>query len=440
MLNKIKVLVVFIFFSFIFTSCDSNLTGDNLLTSPKLPVEIEEVKTIIGENLPSNMEFINPIVAENNNSIQFVDLDNDDRDEVLVFYKVSGDEYPVRISVLTKKNDYEWIINNTIKGVGYDVNKVVYMDMDMDGTKEIIVGWQGGTILNKGLSIYSYLNGDISEVYEDTYTEFDVSDYTNDGTKELIVVKLNRNEGISTVYLYDYYNKNIVFLDETDMDGYINAYYSINSGKASKNITGLFLDASVGAHSAFTDLIIYKNNELKNVFYDENFSSTSKTFKAYPRKSKDIDKDGIIEIPILIAPKGFENFSMADTPWFTMWYKWDGKSGLIKSTESYSDYINGFEFIFPFDWKEKITLKFENKNRTKILFLTSDEKQIPVFEILVLSSDEYEREINNVQDFEKVKATFKKVYLFKRYIKDKGSDFYLSKEEFESLLNLAGDE
>ncbi|BEP28089.1 hypothetical protein [Helicovermis profundi] len=434
-----KIFMLLILFSSILTvGCSNNLEGDSLLLAPKLPIEVEEVKSILSENFSKELDLINPIIGESNNSIQFVDLDNDGKDEVLVFHKVKDDKFPVRIAILTKISDTEWIVNNTIKGIGYDVNKIVYSDMDNDGIKEIIVGWQGGTILNKGLSIYSYSKGDISETYEDTYTEFDVKDFTSDGTKELMIIKLNRSEGVSKAFLYDYKNSAVSFIDETLMDGYINNYYHVTSGNAYNGLNGMFLDASVGAHSAFTDLLVYQNGELKNIFYDENWSSTNTTFKAYPRKSKDIDSDGTIEIPILIAPKGYENASMSDTPWLTVWYKWDGKKDLIRSNESYQDFKHGFEFVFPNDWDKHVTLEFARKNNSLIKFTLDDDEKTQILDILILSSEEYEsmKEKPEIKLYKKIKTTFKKVYLLRQYIYDNSNKYYLDEDRFKELLKI----
>lgn len=402
---------------FLFSGCVPTQEENSLLKVPSLPDELQEVRDVIDQKFDKELELISPISGENNNSIQFNDLDNDGINEVMVFHKVSGDPHPIRISVLSKNGENSWIVNNTIKGSGYDINKVVYSDMDDDGRKEIIVGWQFGTVLEKGLTIYEYNKGEISEIFETSYTEFSVADFTSDGTSELITIRLNRNDGDSTAYLYEYKNKLINIIDEAKMDGYINGYYASVTGKASGDKIGFFLDASLGAHSAFTDLLVYNNGKLSNVFYNNKWNVTDMTYKAYPIKSRDINMDGIIEIPILRSPLGYDYSSLSDTPWITGWYNWDGEKGLKFLKNSYSNVNFGFEYIFPSHWDDNITIAIKSEEFDIVSFKEyskNDSKEI--FSIMTISSDKYElmREELMADGYVKFNNTLKNTYLYKK--------------------------
>lgn len=415
-----KVIIIILTLGLVFlTGCMPAKEGNTLLKSPSLPLELKEVKDVIDKKFESNLELISPISGENSNSIQFNDLDNDGVDEVMVFHKVLEDTQPIKITVLTRNGDNSWIVNNTIKGAGYDINKVVYSDMDKDGRKEIVVGWQYGTILDKGLTVYEYNKGEISEIFQTSYTEFAVDDFTSDGTSELITVRLNKSEGIAKAYLYDYKNKLINFIDETDMDGYINGYYSIKTGKAAEGKIGFFIDASLGAHSAFTDLLVYNRGELINVFYNEKWNVTNMTYKSYPIKCKDIDDDGIIEIPILRAPPGYTNASMSDTPWITGWFKWDGEYGLRFSSNSYSNLDYGFEFTFPKNWDDNITIDTSSETSEIISFKEYNKNESKeIFNIMRLTSEEYELDNEKLHNdgYIKFNNTFRNVYLYKKNV------------------------
>lgn len=415
--KKALTFLLFVLNLMLLSACIPTQEGNTLLKSPSLPLELKEVKEVIDKKFESELELISPISGENSNSIQFIDLDNDGVDEVMVLHKVVNDTYPIKITVLTRNGEKSWIVNNTIKGAGYDINKVVYSDMDNDGRKEIIVGWQFGTILDKGLTVYEYNKGEISEIFQTSYTEFALDDFTSDGTSEIITVRLNRNEGVATAYLYDYKNKVINFIDETSMDGYINGYYSVKTGEAYDGKVGFFVDASLGAHSAFTDLLVYNRGELINVFYNEKWNVTNMTYKSYPIKSKDLDGDGIIEIPILRAPIGYSDSSMSETPWITGWFKWDGEEGLKFSKNSYSNVDFGFEFIFPSKWDDKITIDVSGENSEKFSFKEySESGSHEIFEILAIPSDEYEVDKETIIDMGYIKfsSTFRNVYLYRK--------------------------
>ncbi|MGB3367539.1 MAG: VCBS repeat-containing protein [Acidaminobacteraceae bacterium] len=401
------------------SGCVTTQEDSSLLKVPSLPSELQEVRNVIDQKFDENLELISPTSGENNNSIQFNDLDNDGINEVMVFHKVATDTQPIKISVLSRNGENSWIVNNTIKGSGYDVNKVVYSDMDNDGRKEIIVGWQFGTVLEKGLTVYEYNKGEISEIFQTSYTEFTVDDFTSDGTSELVTIRLNRNEGNSTALLYEYKNKLINIIDETDMDGYINGYYAIKTGKAMDGKIGFFLDASLGAHSAFTDLLVYNHGELVNVFYNDKWNVTDMTYKAYPIKSRDIDEDGIIEIPILRSPLGYSYSSLSETPWITGWFKWDGENGIEFSNNSYSNVNFGFEYIFPKQWDDNITIEIIGKNLDTISFKEySKNGSKEIFSIMTITSEEYaiEKDKLSSKGYVKFNNTFKNVYLYKKNV------------------------
>lgn len=99
-----------------------------------------------------------------------------------------------------------------------------------------------------------------------------------------------------------------------------------------------------------------------------------------------MDGDGIIEIPLLRSPLGYEGSSMAETEWITTWYKWDGNSGLIFNSESYANGRLGFEFHFPFRWKQNITVGIarDQLNHVTLYHVDSYSKdQTPVVEFVV---------------------------------------------------------
>ncbi len=382
-MNRIRMLILCMALAVMTTGCiGMNTSVQDLLSPPELPVQLEEIRQVLDARYEEELEYINPIKGKNTNATQFVDLNQDGTDEVLIFHKLESATDPLRVTVLYKMES-GWHVDESIHGIGFDISQVEYSDLDNDGNMEILVGWQGGNTTNKGLSVYSFNDGNITSEFETSYTEFAVGDLTANGKLELIIIELDRTEGVSMATIYD---ANYTYLDEVQMEGFINGYYNTVVGMASSDKLGFFIDASTGAHSAFTDLLVYEDGQLTNVFYDPKWRRVDKTYKAYPAKSADVDSDGIVEIPLLRSPFGYEGSSMAETEWITTWYKWDGNTGLIFSSESYTNGRLGFEFHFPFKWKQNMTvgLSGDELNHVTLYYVDSYSKhQTPIIDFVV---------------------------------------------------------
>lgn len=416
-MKRLKLFVVVMLAAVLTTGCiGMNTSVQGLLKPPKLPVQLEEIRQILDARYENELVYINPVKGENTNATQFVDIDGDGKEEVLIFHRVERDTEPLRITLLYQ-TETGWAINETIRGIGFDISRVEYSDLDADGIKEILIGWQGGNTTKKGLSIYKYDKGEIVKAFDTSYTEFAYGDLTGNGEMELVVIELDRTEGISMATLYD---SHFGYMDETQMEGYINGYYNIVVGHASEDQIGVFIDASTGAHSAFTDLLIFKNGELQNVFYDTKWRRFDKTYKAYPAQTKDVDGDGIVEIPLLRSPLGYEGSSMAETEWITTWYKWDGRNGLIFSSESYTNGRLGLEFHFPFKWKQNMTvgLSGDELNHVTLYYVDAYSKdQIPVIDFLVADRIQVESGMADYisEGYFELTKTLDRVYYAKNY-------------------------
>lgn len=396
----------------LFTGCELSDSNENLMKPPKLAIKQEEVKKLLEDILDSEADLINPKNGENTNAIQFVDLDKDNKEEVLVFYILENDTNPLRGLILKKENE-DWKIDEGIKGIGYEFESIDYKDITGDGRLEVIIGYDIGERINKGLSIYKYENGKSTEMFNDSYETFVVDNLDKDKKAEIFLVKLNKNDFKCKGELYKFTDEEIKLIDEVKMDGGVNLHYSIKVGLARENQKGIFIEAGVGAHSAITELIVLENGKLNNVFFNEEKEYIDKTFKAYSSISDDIDNDGIIEIPLLREPASEKSRSMAGTPWIHSWYKWDGKEGLNLSSEGYINIMQEYYFKFPQKWKETIAIDFgmEEDNRDELIFsyLDNDNKKYKLFSIVVV--DEKTLENKSLEDkYIEIKRARENVY------------------------------
>jgi hypothetical protein len=141
------------------------------------------------------------------------------------------------------------------------------------------------------------------------------------------------------------------------------------SGQVSANKRGVILDAGVGAHSSLSQILIWDNGQLRAVFSDKD----NPTFRAYSALSTDVNRDQIIEIPLMITPPGWEKAAMVEIPWIIQYFNWDGEAGLSYVLERYMDNTRGFYIDIPKSWSGKYTLE---KTDTSVRFMTTAEKAL----------------------------------------------------------------
>lgn len=332
------------------TGCIFDVSDVDLLAKPKLPLELEEISQVLKTHFNEDIQLITPLEGDNKKSVQFIDLDQDGENEVVVLHAKTDDQYAMKVTVLSKKND-KWRINTDIQGIGYDINKIAFPDLDADGVKEIVVGWQSGAQLNKGLSVYRHGANGYEEVYKDSYTEFVTGDLDKDGQEELALVKLSRSEALAKAKVFSIKNAEMRLDAESYMDGFINEYASMQIGLVSASTVGIVVDAKVGAKSGFTDVFIMKEGSLINLFFDPKWKVTRKTYRQVGRQSQDINGDGIIDIPTLMRGNAHEK-----TPnlYITIWNNLDENEQLVPVIRTFDDIENGFQVKFPANWQDKV--------------------------------------------------------------------------------------
>ncbi|KNF09613.1 putative lipoprotein [Gottschalkia purinilytica] len=340
----------------------------DLLIGAKQEVEysedIQKIKPIINKQLPSRSKLASLRKGPNKDNIQFIDIEGKGEIKAAVPYEVETDKNPLRVLFLSKISG-NWKEDDEIKSVGQKFDKIVYKDLTGDGKLEVIVGLKVGENSNKGISIYKLKNKKFEEIFRDYYTDFIVTDLDGDKMDELVLIKMDKVTNGSSAELYKWKDNKLKHINGVSLESSFEPY-SIQVGNATDKQMGIFIDNGVGAHSGITELLVMKDGKLKNVFYDEKINGNDKTTKPYLEKSRDKDKDGIIEIPLMRAPIDKKDESMIDTPWITTWCKWDGEESLIPISESYYNYNIELGFDFPTYWDDSITIdtsKFYEENR-----------------------------------------------------------------------------
>lgn len=414
-IKRVLMLSMILSTVFLLSGCIFDVSDVDLLSKPKLPLELEEISQVLKSHFNEDIQLISPLEGENKKSVQFIDLDQDGENEVVVLHAKSTDEYAMKVTVLSKKNG-KWRINTDIQGIGYDINKIDFPDLDGDGVREIVVGWQSGAQLNKGLSVYRHGANGYEEIYKDSYTEFVTGDLNGDHQDELAILKLSRSEALAKAKIFGIRSNKVTLLAESYMDGFINEYASVKMGMVNSKQMALVVDAKVGARSGFTDVFFMKGDTLQNLFFDTKWKVTNATYRQVGRTTTDINDDGILDIPTLMRANIYDKTASKLVNYLTIWNDIDGNGHLKEIMKTYDDIENGYQFVFPANWSSQIGVTNEPEGAIFNYYMNGTQA-MPLFEVCYVDRKNWEatKEKYLSKGYFELGKNLDKVYLGKTY-------------------------
>lgn len=355
----------------------SGFDNTNLLRPPRTTGDKAQIQEIIEEKAGGDYTLKYPKNGNYRSAIINEDLDNDEIDEAIVFYKPSKDDESAHI-LLIKNFGGTWKDIGDYSSGKTDVDRIEIGDITGNGTNDIIVGWtdQSGSICS--LSAYIVDKKTTAELkVEDTYNQFIAADITAEGRNSIILLSLaSQSSGASAKMLqFDTETKTIFTRSSVAMSNSASGYLNIQYGKASKEQAGIFVD-TYGINKKSETQFIYwdkTNSELANPLNTENSDKVSTN--PTQRNSADaicidLDGDGLIEVPTreLMPHNSTENIELV--VFQTTWNRYDPKSGeLSPLLETVTDSSNGYYFIIPDEWSGKVTARANTSNNSLSFYL-----------------------------------------------------------------------
>ncbi len=318
-----------------------------LIKKPRLPEDEIFPREYIYQDIPTGSRLIRPQQSSNLSSISYIDWDGDRQREVYAFYKTATAN-KVGVIILDK-GEQGWSTKTTTEVAGVDIKFADFIDFNDDGVKDLIMGVSMKGELFDALVVYEWRDDNYVEVYSDIFTDLTVDDFDEDGVPDIMLLRFDRNK-VAFVGLVSYVDGEYELVDLIGLDEDIMGYYNIVFGNATSDIKGLFLDERRGAHY-MTNIVYYKNGKLAKLLDDrvsERFP-TSLT-KTYQIKSRDINRDGIIEVGNRSALGPEREKSSVLTAYVENWYQWDGNRNFNLVYMRLFSEVDGFSLTLPRRW------------------------------------------------------------------------------------------
>lgn len=400
--------------------CDSYLIGgDRQLMRPPYPAgeakKIQEQLTkslgVVTLKYPKNGAYRSAIIQ--------IDLNGDGTEEALVFYR-QDESKPVSLAVL-KQSGGNWELVSQKDSEGGEVERVMFGDVNNDGNKEIIVGW---TMYSTGLNIisaYSFKDDNINAIdvrefseaqaanISVAYTDMQIDDFDGDGCDELIASYINLSEVSAAAKLIEFHrgvagSDAMSVTDTVTLDGHVLNYADTKVSKLTDDgIFGVVLDGYKDNSTMITEYIYWDTMDgiLKAPFYNEEEKAVTCTARNIDTTSRDIDSDGVMDIPVTEYMPGYDDAS--DSPMYlTTWYNVDfeptgysfigRKRTVINTAENYS-------VTWQSSWDNNVTCRIDETNRI-LYFYRYQKNQFAfsqeIFRIKVSSEQKWRKELEEL--------------------------------------------
>lgn len=326
---------------------------------PILPEEYSQLQGTIQDVMDKQgAEYATISSGSNTSTVQLLDLNEDGQPEMAaVFLRVtSAEEKPLRVCLFRKGADNNYRLTYVVEGDGTSINSVSYEDLTGDGTLDLVISWQMSTKVHI-LSAYTLLDAGVSELMSTTYNEnYLVTDLDQDGSKEIVVCHQDSSgEGTNLAELYDYNKGVMTMASSARLSNEIYGVYSMVEGKLSDGKPAVFA-SSFFSGGSLSDVLTIQQGKLHNITFNTDSGYSEVTARVDIGVAlADINKDGVLEIPIPVKLPSIQAEEGAEES-VVYWCQVNGDGTLAVSSVTYHCQTDGWYLMLPDNWPKHIAV------------------------------------------------------------------------------------
>lgn len=367
MLKRLILTVFTVCFVLLFSGCDV-FTADTaeLFSPPSLSGELKAISDALKESAGGDYTLKYPLAGEYRSAVVQKDINGDKVEESFAFYsKTEGDVTTMNINVVCK-NGEKWVSAGSQSIVAGEVDRVDFCDLDLDGTLEILVGWQIYGNSEMQLAVYSFKDNVLTQRLMNRYTHFTVCNLNEDKKSELLIIEMNTAESVNKASLYVFSSEGVSQIGYCELDSKVQSIGTPIIAELSSGKSAVYLD-SVKGLGAITEVLFFEKGELVNPLFDEETKETSATLRSVDFSIRDINGDGILEIPVQLNVPAVAKREVTEKLYLTKWCSFNGEWLTVKST-SMINIIDGFDYTIPQNLVGNISVLKDTDNRVREIY------------------------------------------------------------------------
>lgn len=368
------------------SGCSASFTdGGNMMRPPRPTGDKAEIQNIIESKAGSSFTFVYPQSGDYRSAVTMQDLDNDGSDEAIALFSSGSENTRLNLMIMTKQGE-SWESIATIQSGAAGVDRMFFADINGDSNLELFIGWTSLGSNEKQISAYAFEDehNQIREMpIDSTYNELAYADFDNDGQDELILLTIaNKDDGsLAKFFKYSTNEKRPMLNSSVPLDAELTRISSVSVGMVDSNTRALIIDGESHSGTISTQIIYWDSKEqaLKNPLSTllHTSANTNASTRTSSTISKDINNDGIIEIPSVATMPAGNKEDATTICSLTTWNQYHVKTNSFKGILSMIiNYKDGYYFKMPEKWltdKENswqtyVTARVNNENRTLSIY------------------------------------------------------------------------
>lgn len=349
------------------------LDSKALMSPPRESGDRGKVQSLLIENAGGELTFRYPHKGEYRSAIITKDITGDRKDDALALYEAADGSGGTTVSFMAQQ-DGEWSIIRSFTNPAVQVDRICFADLDDDGVKEVIIGWGNSTMNVCTASIYDYTQDGILEIpMEYGYGEMAVTNLISDAQDELFIATI-ASENMEAVGQIVRLSKGTVqIVQAASLDSTVLQYSQVSVGMISQNQKGIILDGLRADNSMVTQ-VIYWNKE-KETLETPYSGKASQTMNVTSRNatsaytSRDIDRNSIIEFPVVNTLPGSDMNSKDPVTYLINWSQFDVETqSPIRVMSTVINSRDGFWYLFPESWRGKVTCRSDADTHSTVFY------------------------------------------------------------------------
>ena len=385
MVRKLMCIIVGIILVFALCGCDLFTTDTaELLAPPALTGDMFPIDEAIKKSVTSDYTLEYPSRGDYRSAIVQHDVNNDGILEAFAFYRTAEKETTtMNLNAVVNKNG-KWESSATASITAGGVDRIDFCDLDRDGIDEILVGWEIYGTSELKLAVYSIGENALTQRMLEQYTHFSFCDLDEDDKNEIFIVRSFPAESRNTAHLYALTNVGISLISSCELDS---SAKTLNHPVASTLSTGtpaIYIDEIKGV-GAVTEVVFLEKGQLQNPLMEKETKETTKTLRAATLECRDINDDGILEIPVRRDVPTVTRNTESERQYLTDWCSFSGET-LTTQLTTFMNVSEGYYYIIPQKWLGNIAILRDAENSLTEIYRFDTENNVSGDRLLYFKS------------------------------------------------------